>query len=60
MDTTAPCPDPVRLRGEMVDHLTGQGLVSDARVAAAMRAVPRHLFVQALGTGLTAVLVFDP
>jgi protein-L-isoaspartate(D-aspartate) O-methyltransferase len=34
-----------RLRGRLVDDLVSQGLIRSARIEAAFRAVPRHLFI---------------
>ena len=36
--------DPARLRGELADALVAKGSITDERVEAAFRTVPRHLF----------------
>jgi protein-L-isoaspartate(D-aspartate) O-methyltransferase len=43
-DTATVIDDPARLRNELTDALVAKGSITDERVEAAFRVVPRHLF----------------
>jgi protein-L-isoaspartate(D-aspartate) O-methyltransferase len=56
--TAAVIDDPARLRNELADALVAKGSITDDRVEAAFRVVPRHLFAPP-GTSLTDAYADD-
>ena len=57
-ETATATGDPARLRGELADALVAKGSITDERVEAAFRTVPRHLFAPP-GTPLEAAYADD-